>query len=71
MPTPIGHTLAGLTVWAITRKPASLKEALSEESLGWAALCVVAANISDADFIMVSEDGVRLSGLYHHGITHS
>ena len=71
MPTPLGHGLAGLAVWAVARKPGSVKEALTRENIGWAALCVVAANIPDADFITIGAGGIEISELYHHGATHS
>ena len=71
MPTPIGHTLAGLAVWSLARKPTSIKEAFTKENAGWAALCVLAANLPDTDFIHLSEGALTLSGRYHHGVTHS
>ena len=71
MPTPLGHSLAGLAVWAVTRKPSTLKEALSRENAGWAALCVLAANLPDADFIILGSEGLQISAKYHHGVTHS
>ncbi|MDH5511268.1 MAG: metal-dependent hydrolase [Nitrospinota bacterium] len=71
MPTPIGHALAGLAVWSMARKPASLKEAFTRENAGWAALCVLAANLPDADFINLTGGGLTVSGRYHHGLTHS
>ncbi|MDH5757922.1 MAG: metal-dependent hydrolase [Nitrospinota bacterium] len=71
MPTPLGHTLAGLAVWAVARKPVSLKEAFTRENVGWAAVCALAANLPDADFIHISDGAIILSGKFHHGITHS
>lgn len=71
MPTPLGHALAGLAVWSIARKPASVKEAITRENVGWAALCVLAANLPDADFIHLTGGALTLSGKYHHGLTHS
>jgi len=71
MPTPLGHALAGLAIWSAARRPASLKEAFTRENAGWAALCVLAANLPDADFIHISGGGLAVSGRYHHGFTHS
>jgi len=71
MPTPLGHTLTGLAVWAVARKPVSIKDAMTRENAGWAALCVLAANLPDADFIYFAGGTVHVSGKYHHGITHS
>jgi membrane-bound metal-dependent hydrolase YbcI (DUF457 family) len=71
MPTPLGHALTGLAVWAVVRKPVSIRAALTRENVGWAALCVLTANLPDADFISIGAKGVEISGKYHHGITHS
>lgn len=71
MPTPVGHALAGLAIWAVSERPKPLKDMLNARSLGWAAFCVVATNIPDADFILLTESGLKLSGKYHHGVTHS
>ncbi|VAX15036.1 hypothetical protein MNBD_NITROSPINAE04-1319 [hydrothermal vent metagenome] len=72
MPTPVGHTLAGLAIWAVSEKPKPpLKDLLTARCLGWAALCVTASNIPDADFITITRAGLEFSGQRHHGITHS
>lgn len=71
MPTPVGHTLAGLAIWAISERSKPLKDLLNARCLGWAALCVVASNIPDADFILMTDGGLKLSGQFHHGVTHS
>jgi len=71
MPTPVGHTLAGLAIWAVSERPKPLKDMLNAKCLGWAALCVVASNIPDADFISLTRSGLKLSGQHHHGVTHS
>ncbi len=73
MPTPVGHTLAGLAIWAATErsKSLSLKDMLNGRHLGWAALCVTASNIPDADFISITRSGLEFSGKHHHGVTHS
>ena len=71
MPTPLGHTLTGLAVWAVARKPVSIKDAITRENAGWAALCVLAANLPDADFIYFADGALKVSGKYHHGVTHS
>lgn len=67
----MGHTLAGLAVWAISERRKPLKDLLNARSLGWAGLCVVASNIPDADFISITSSGLIFSGKFHHGITHS
>lgn len=71
MPTPVGHTLAGLAIWAATERPKTIKEALRPENLRWAAFCVVVANVPDLDFFSWTGGGLTVSGLRHHGVTHS
>jgi membrane-bound metal-dependent hydrolase YbcI (DUF457 family) len=71
MPTPVGHTLAGLAIWAVGDRSKPLKDLLNARSLGWAGLCVVASNIPDADFISITSSGLTFSGKFHHGISHS
>ncbi len=71
MPTPVGHTLAGLAIWSLIEKPSSVREAFSGRCARWMLFCVIASNIPDADFIFWNGHGFTISGLYHHGATHS
>lgn len=69
MPTPLGHALAGLAVHAACQDKKPL--ALNRENAGWAALAIVASLAPDLDFFHLSEGGLTVSGLWHHGVTHS
>jgi len=71
MPTPVGHTLAGLAIWSLVEKPSSVRGSFKGRCAYWMLFCVVASNIPDADFILWDGNGFALSGLYHHGATHS
>lgn len=71
MPTPVGHTLAGLAVFVLSANRRSLKNLWSRENFGWAALCVVASSIPDIDFIHWGSEGLTATAQYHHGLTHS
>ncbi|MGK7345831.1 MAG: metal-dependent hydrolase [Candidatus Nitrospinota bacterium M3_3B_026] len=69
MPTPLGHALAGLAVYAASQNENPL--ALNKESAGWAALAIAASLAPDLDFIHISGQGLTVSGMWHHGVTHS
>ena len=69
MPTPLGHSLIGLAVMG-----AAPSIALDNSARGraWlAAYCVAMACVADLDFIWWNGNGFTISGLFHHGITHS
>ncbi len=68
MPTPVGHSLAGLAVWASRNKEKSIPD---DNWLTWAILCVMVANLADFDFLVWTGDGLAYSDIYHHGYTHS
>lgn len=63
--------MAGLAVWAAAGRPWSIREAFRPENLKWAAFCVVVANVPDLDFFSWSDGRIVISGLRHHGVTHS
>ncbi|MBI5815868.1 MAG: metal-dependent hydrolase [Nitrospinae bacterium] len=69
MPTPIGHSLLGLSIMAAAygvKKPAFTKHGLK-----LAVFCVAAACLPDIDFVHWDGNGLTLTGACHHGITHS
>ena len=70
MPTPIGHTLAGLAVYAVGAR-ADSGAVFTRKNIGWAVLCVVASNAPDLDFIHWGEHGLEITSRFHHGFTHS
>ena len=69
MPTPIGHALVGATLWAAGRR--LWRDADRNERRGLLGLAMVAALAPDLDFIHADAGGIAVSGLYHHGLTHS
>ncbi len=71
MPTPIGHSLAGLAVFALTADKKREQPLFRKETLWWAAYCIVLSNIPDLDFFHFEEGRLILTGKYHHGISHS
>ncbi|VAX21070.1 hypothetical protein MNBD_NITROSPINAE02-491 [hydrothermal vent metagenome] len=71
MPTPLGHSLAGLAIFALSEKRGTRRHVPLGERLGWGALCVVASNAPDLDFIAWGKNGLELTSRYHHGLTHS
>lgn len=68
MPTPIGHSLAGLATLALGKKNSAKP---TRENLEWAALLVAASVAPDLDFIHWTGEGMTLTARYHHGFTHS
>jgi membrane-bound metal-dependent hydrolase YbcI (DUF457 family) len=62
MPSPVGHTLAGLTVHVL-----SARDTAERGSLGRAALLVAAATAADLDLMLRFVDGRN----HHQGETHS
>jgi len=69
MPTPIGHTFLGLATIAIASKRG--EKPLIMGNLKLSAFCVIMAGLPDIDFIQWDGAGIIITGLYHHGITHS
>ncbi len=71
MPTPLGHSLAGLAIWAADRRPVNLSNAFTRENLGWAVYCIAVSNAPDLDFIHLQDGALAITDKYHHGISHS
>lgn len=69
MPTPLGHSLLGLAVMGAT--PYSAQNNSVRERAWLAAYCVTVANLPDFDFIWWNGGGFTVSGMFHHGVTHS
>mgnify|MGYP001332806412 CR=1 FL=1 len=79
MPTPLGHSIAGLAIWiaSIDRLEPRSKIVrhipyMNSNNVFWAILCIFFANVPDIDFIhLAPSGGLTVSGVYHHGIVHS
>lgn len=69
MPTPLGHSLIGLAVMGAT--PFTPPDGGMRARVWLAAYCMTVANIADLDFIWWNGSGFTVSGLFHHGVTHS
>ena len=69
MPTPLGHAITGLAIYTLGSEKNSFPSV--DKNYGLIVVCVLASWAPDLDFIYWSENGITLSGLYHHGITHS
>ena len=69
MPTPLGHAITDLAIYTIGLEKKNTSHV--DRNYGLIAVCVLASWAPDLDFIHWSENGITLSGLYHHGVTHS
>lgn len=66
MPTPIGHSLAGAVVYALSTKGKDLLK-----SWRWLVVCMVFAAVADIDFLPALVGRIDLANRVHRGATHS
>lgn len=69
VPTPLGHGIAGLAVYIagggkLSRKP-------DRKSVVLIALCITFGLAPDLDFFHWSDGSLKVSGVFHHGVSHS
>jgi membrane-bound metal-dependent hydrolase YbcI (DUF457 family) len=66
MPTPVGHSLAGAVIYALTTRGTHLLR-----SWRWGVTCMVVAALADIDFFPALFGNVQLANRFHRHLTHT
>lgn len=73
MPTPVGHSLAGISIYLLLAKKLLAKKGQLTRFNKWLAIlfCILLSNLPDIDLLNLSTSGPIFSWENHHGPTHS
>lgn len=66
MPTPVGHSLSGAVIYALTTKSENLVA-----SWRWGIVCMLAAALADIDFLPALFGDLSLANSVHRYLTHT